>query len=226
MQFNIEKLKFNPGGLIPAVVQDSETREVLMMAWMNREAVEKTLDSGETWFYSRSRKKMWHKGETSGHVQKVRAVYHDCDADTLLILVRQEGKGACHEGYKSCFHYRVEEGKVKIEGERQFNPAEVYGESDKPGVIDELYEVIVQRRKELPAGSYTTYLFEHGVDKICKKIGEEAAEVIIAAKNSSRDEVRYESADLIYHLLVLLAEQDISPREIYDELAKRRKKSK
>ncbi|MBM7854269.1 phosphoribosyl-ATP pyrophosphohydrolase/phosphoribosyl-AMP cyclohydrolase [Desulfohalotomaculum tongense] len=223
MKFSIDNLKFNQQGLIPAIVQDSETREVLMMAWMNKEAVEKTLSTGETWFYSRSRQKMWHKGETSGHVQKVKAVYHDCDGDTLLVLAEQTGGGACHEGYKSCFHYLVHrEGKVTVEGEQQFNPQEVYRDA-AAGVINQLYNVILQRKEERPEGSYTTYLFNQGVDKICKKIGEEAAEVIIGAKNRNRDEVTYEAADLIYHLLVLLAEQGIAPGDIYAELAKRRK---
>ncbi|MTI80140.1 MAG: bifunctional phosphoribosyl-AMP cyclohydrolase/phosphoribosyl-ATP diphosphatase HisIE [Firmicutes bacterium] len=223
MNCNIDELKYNQDGLIPAIVQDSGTKEVLMMAWMNKEAVEKTLASGETWFYSRSRQKMWHKGETSGHVQKVESVYYDCDADTLLVLARQMGAGACHEGYKSCFHYRLQsEGSTTVEGEQQFNPDEVYSDSGA-NIINELYDVIAQRKKELPEGSYTTYLFDKGVDKICKKIGEEAAEVIIGAKNRDKDEVGYEAADLIYHLLVLLAEQDISPQQVYNELAKRRK---
>lgn len=229
MQFNMETLKFNEAGLIPAIVQEVTTNEVLMMAWMNREAVEKTLGTGEAWFYSRSRQKMWKKGETSGHVQRVKGFYYDCDADTLLVLAEQVGGAACHEGYRSCFHNKVQQdGSVVVEGEKQFDPSDVYGQMSQaevsagPAVIDELYQVILSRKAERPEGSYTTYLFEKGIDKICKKVGEECAEVIIGAKNS-KEELVYESADLIYHLLVLLANQGVAVEEIYQQLAKRRK---
>lgn len=229
MQFNIDNLKFNEAGLIPAIVQDVNTREVLMMAWMNREAVEKTLTSGETWFYSRSRQKMWKKGETSGHVQRVKGFYYDCDADTLLVLAEQTG-AACHEGYNSCFHNRVNpDGSVAVAGEKKFDPSRVYGNGQDaaaaagPEIINELYQVILNRKSERPEGSYTTYLFDKGVDKICKKVGEECAEVIIGAKNNSKEELTYEVGDLIYHLLVLLANQGVTPQEIYQELKKRRK---
>ncbi len=225
MRFSAADLKYNEAGLIPAIVQDAESKEVLMMAWMNQEAVEKTLATGETWFYSRSRKKMWHKGEESGHIQKVRAVYYDCDQDTLLVLVEQIGAGACHEGYRSCFHYRVANGQVSVEGSQRFNPAEVYGGKHKADekIVDVLYQLILQRKGTRPEGSYTTYLFDKGTDKICKKIGEEAAEVIIGAKNNNPAEVTAEAADLIYHLLVLLADQGVTPQDVYAELAKRRK---
>ncbi|GAB6180250.1 bifunctional phosphoribosyl-AMP cyclohydrolase/phosphoribosyl-ATP diphosphatase HisIE [Desulfotomaculum defluvii] len=226
MKFNLENLKYNEAGLLPAIVQDVHTREVLMMAWMNREAVEKTLHCGETWFYSRSRQKMWKKGETSGHVQRVKELYYDCDADTLLVLAEQVGEAACHEGYRSCFHNKVnQDGTVTVQGEKKFDPATVYGSEvghAGPQIIEQLYQVILSRKEERPEGSYTTYLFDKGVDKICKKIGEESAEVIIGAKNS-REELTYEAADLIYHLLVLLANQGVSTAEIYRELAKRRK---
>ncbi len=148
MKFNIEKLVFNDAGLIPAIVQEVNTGEVLMMAWMNREAVEKTLATGETWFYSRSRQKMWKKGETSGHVQRVKALYYDCDADTLLVRAEQAGGAACHEGYTSCFHNKVQpDGTVTLEGEQKFNPSEVYGQTPPetapgPDVIDRLFQVI------------------------------------------------------------------------------------
>lgn len=127
MQFNVENLKYNGDGLIPAIIQDVNTKDVLMMAYMNREAVAKTLESGETWFWSRSRQKFWHKGESSGNVQKVKEVTYDCDADTLLIQVEQKD-AACHEGYYSCFHYKIEpDGSISIKGERVFDPEEVYG---------------------------------------------------------------------------------------------------
>ncbi len=227
MQFAIESLKFNEAGLIPAIVQEVDTKEVLMMAWMNRQAVEKSLATGEVWFYSRSRQKMWKKGETSGHVQKLKGFYYDCDADTLLVLAQQVGGAACHEGYSSCFHYQVQpDGVVTTAGQQKFNPAEVYGQRQSaagPEIMDELFEVILGRKAERPEGSYTTYLFDKGVDKICKKVGEESAEVIIGAKNNSKEELAYEAADLMYHLLVLLANQEVSIGEVYEQLAKRRK---
>ncbi|MEG6616150.1 bifunctional phosphoribosyl-AMP cyclohydrolase/phosphoribosyl-ATP diphosphatase HisIE [Peptococcaceae bacterium 1198_IL3148] len=228
MQFDIDKLKYNHVGLIPAIVQDMTTKEVLMMAWMNPEAVEKTLATGETWFYSRSRQKMWHKGETSGHVQRVKSIYYDCDQDTLLILAEQQGGGACHEGYKSCFHYQVNADRtVTVMDKQVFNPQKVYGQQRDPAVsaeiINQLYKLILERKQQRPEGSYTTYLFDKGIDKICKKVGEESAEVIIGAKNGNKEEVTYEVADLIYHLLVLMAEQQVTPNEIFAELGKRRK---
>ena len=225
MKFNPDQLKYNEQGLIPAIVQHVDSKAVLMMAWMNKEAVDKTLATGETWFYSRSRQKLWHKGETSGHVQRVCSLYYDCDQDTLLILAEQSGPGACHEGYYSCFHHRVQrDGTVVVEGEQQFNPHQVYGQpTGGPEIINQLYQVILDRQQQRPEGSYTSYLFEKGIDKICKKIGEEAAEVIIGAKNNNQQEVTYEAADLIYHLLVLLAEQGVTPQQLYTELATRRK---
>lgn len=130
MKLDLEKIKFNEAGLIPAIIQDADDNEVLMLAYMNRKSLEKTLFTGETWFWSRSRQKYWHKGESSGNVQQVREIYYDCDADTLLVKVKQVGGAACHEGFRSCFHYRInEDGTVSVVGERIFNPEEVYGES-------------------------------------------------------------------------------------------------
>lgn len=216
MNFNPDQLKYNEQGLIPAIVQHVDSKAVLMMAWMNKESVEKTLATGETWFYSRSRQKLWHKGETSGNVQRVRSLYYDCDQDTLLIMAEQVGAGACHEGYYSCFHHRVQQdGTVVVDGDSQLTVG--------PEIINQLYQVILDRQRQRPEGSYTTYLFDKGIDKICKKIGEEAAEVIIGAKNNNQQEVTYEGADLIYHLLVLLAEQGVTPQQLYTELATRRK---
>lgn len=216
MNFNPDQLKYNEQGLIPAIVQHVESKAVLMMAWMNKESVEKTLATGETWFYSRSRQKLWHKGETSGHVQRVHSLYYDCDQDTLLIMAEQVGAGACHKGYYSCFHHQVQrDGTVVVDGDSHTAVG--------PEIINQLYRVILDRQRQRPEGSYTTYLFEQGIDKICKKIGEEAAEVIIGAKNNNQQEVTYEGADLIYHLLVLLAEQGVTPQQLYTELATRRK---
>lgn len=304
----LDELKFNADGLIPAIVQDADSGQVLMVAYMNREALERTWETGETWFYSRSRQELWHKGETSGHTQKVRGISLDCDQDALLVKVEQNG-AACHTGYATCFFREVDgQGKLQTVGEPVFDPQKVYhlepaktagpallhtaaaeavgvagdaaasmaaaasntagiakttraaagaatakaaeksadtaesaDSADTAGtagtagdkaigaaaaaresIIPELYQVILERQETRPEGSYTAYLFDKGIDKICKKVGEEAAEVIIAAKNRSREELVYESADLIYHLLVLLAEGGIIPAEVFSELAKRR----
>lgn len=208
--FDVENLKFNADGLIPAIVQDGRTKAVLMMAYMNKESLAKTLETGETWFFSRSRQQLWHKGETSGHIQKVRSLYYDCDADTLLVKVEQTGV-ACHTGEKSCFFNEI------IAEEARDGSHDVGA-----GIIYEVYDVIAGRFEERPEGSYTTYLFNKGLDKILKKVGEEAAEVIIGAKNRSKEEVVYETADLLYHLLVLLKEQGIEPGDVFAELGKRR----
>ncbi|HBV96652.1 MAG: phosphoribosyl-ATP pyrophosphatase [Peptococcaceae bacterium BICA1-7] len=248
MPFDVNNLKYNDDGLIPAIVQDSVTGEVLMMAYMNREAVEKTLDSGETWFWSRSRKKFWHKGETSGNTQKINDIYYDCDRDTLLIRVTQKG-AACHEGYYSCFHYRIDgDGSVSVIGDRHFDPAKVYGESSEdrkgtdgdgtvkvnaaagekekkqvPGaeIISSVFNTIMDRKSRLPEGSYTAELINKGRDGILKKLGEEAAEVIIAGKNGEEKEIVHEASDLIYHLMVLLASEGVGIGEIFRELERR-----
>jgi phosphoribosyl-ATP pyrophosphohydrolase/phosphoribosyl-AMP cyclohydrolase len=195
------ELKFGADGLIPAIVQDGRTKQVLTLAYMNRESLEKTLETGETWFFSRSRQALWHKGATSGHTQKVIAVSRDCDQDALLIQVEPRGP-ACHTGSVSCFG----------------------GEADKPepeSILAQLETVIAERQQERPEGSYTTYLFDKGIDKILKKVGEEAAEVIIAAKNEGQAELRYEAADLLYHLLVLLREKDLPFGDVLAELRER-----
>lgn len=207
MNFEISSLRFDAHGLIPAIMQDVRTNQVLMMAYMNAESLERTIESGQTWFWSRSRQELWNKGATSGHVQEVREISYDCDADCLLVKVVQSG-AACHTGEISCFH-----NAIKTDGEKTPLPA---------SILDEIYEVVMDRKEQMPEGSYTTYLFTKGLDKILKKVGEEAAEVIIGAKNRNKDEVVYEVGDLLYHLLVLLAEQGIKPEEVYAELAKRR----
>ena len=203
-------LKYNEKGLIPAVVQDIDTKDVLMVAYMNEESLQKTIESGETVFFSRSRQELWHKGETSGNTQKVEEIYYDCDKDTLLILVEPAGP-ACHTGNISCFYRKLAESKDKKE------------RYDKDEIINMLYNLIKTRKNELPEDSYTTYLFEEGIDKILKKIGEESSEVIIAAKNEPQHELVYETADLIYHLMVLLVEKDVKLDQIKDELSDRYK---
>lgn len=195
-------IKFDEKGMIPAIVQDDTTKEVLMLAYMNEASLEKTLETGETWFWSRSRRELWHKGETSGHIQRVKNISYDCDGDTLLVRVVQEG-AACHTGEKSCF----------------FNS--LYGEKgEKVGseILEKLYDIITDRKANPKEGSYTNYLFDKGIDKMLKKVGEETAEVIIAAKNPGKNELIYETGDLFYHLLVLLKEKEIAPEEIFKEL--------
>jgi len=214
----IEKVKFDEKGLVPAIIQDYKSGQVLMLAYMNAESLQKTIDTGRTWFYSRSRQELWNKGSTSGHFQEVKNIRYDCDGDALLIEVEQTGV-ACHTGHYSCF-YRDASGE---ETEKEvFAPDKIYGGKESPVILNELYDVIKSRREEMPEGSYTAYLFERGLDKILKKVGEESAEVIIAAKNRGKREVVYESADLIYHLLVLLVEQGIELSDLFAELRSRR----
>ncbi|MCX8002377.1 MAG: bifunctional phosphoribosyl-AMP cyclohydrolase/phosphoribosyl-ATP diphosphatase HisIE [Anoxybacillus mongoliensis] len=204
---NVKAVRFNEQGLVPAIVQDAHSKEVLMLAYMNEQSLQKTLETKETWFYSRSRQMLWHKGETSGNVQKVVDIRYDCDADTLLILVEPKGP-ACHTGEYSCFHHRLEGEKPVVK-------------RDRFAVLNVLESVIAEREAKRPEGSYTTYLFDKGIDKIAKKVGEEAAEVIIAAKNRSKEELRWEAADLLYHLLVLLREQRVSLDDVLSVLAER-----
>lgn len=194
----IEGLKFDDKGLITAVVQDAQSKEVLTVAYMNEESLLKTIETGETWFYSRSRQELWHKGETSGNTQKVVSIKTDCDKDALVVEVLPAGP-ACHNGTTSCF------GETIVQNNQ-------VGSVD---IIPYLADVIRQREMEMPEGAYTTYLFEKGIDKICKKVGEEATEVVIGAKNRDAEEVKWEAADLLYHLLVLLQEQKIN---VYDVL--------
>lgn len=214
----IEGLKFDSQGLIPAVVQESRSGRVLMMAYMNRESLEKTISSGRTWFYSRSRQSLWQKGETSGNYQEVDNIHFDCDGDCLLIQARQNG-AACHTGHLSCF-YRDMEGRES--DDVLFDPEAVYAGQAGAGILHTLADIIARRRVEMPEGSYTAYLFEKGLDKILKKVGEESAEVIIAAKNRDKKEVIYEISDLIYHLLVLMNEQGVTLSDVFDELDTRR----
>lgn len=192
---NEVNIRFNEQGLVPAIVQDAQSKEVLTLAYMNEESLKKSLETGETWFYSRSRQALWHKGETSGHTQRIVEMRYDCDCDALLVLVEPAGP-ACHTGSYSCFSNGI-------------NGEHVERSAQRFGIINELEKVIAAREAERPEGAYTTYLFDKGVDKILKKVGEEAAEVIIAAKNRNPEELKWEVADLLYHLLVLLREQKL-----------------
>jgi len=204
----VEHLKFDQNGLIPAIVQDIKSGTVLMLAYMNKESLLLTLEEGRTCFYSRSRKKLWRKGESSGHIQKVVAISYDCDADALLVQVEQTGP-ACHEGSFSCFSRVLQE---------RGRP-----HSQEWAILSRLEGLIAERKETLPEGSYTTYLFSQGLDKILKKVGEEATEVVIAAKGGRKNELIYETADLIYHLLVLLRNEGVELEEIWQELGKRHK---
>lgn len=208
-------IKWSPDGLVAAIVQDAVSKEVLMMAYMNQEALKLTVESGEAWFYSRSRQELWHKGGTSGNVQVVKSLSYDCDADTLLLKVVPQGP-ACHTNAYSCFYRELPLPNGTGTGEAV--PA------DRFAILNKLEATIAKREAERPEGAYTTYLFEKGVDKILKKVGEEAAEVIIAAKNRSHEELRYEASDLIYHLLVLLREQQLPLDEVLKELDRRHNK--
>lgn len=202
----MENIKFDNNGLIPAIIQDCNSGEVLMLAYMNKESYKKSLDTGYTWFYSRSRQELWNKGATSGNIQKIKELSYDCDGDTLLIKVEQTGN-ACHTGKKSCFFNRVTPAKNMTMGE----------------VLFTLDDILKDRKKNPIEGFYTTYLYKEGVDKILKKVGEECAEVIIAAKNPDKSELVYEASNLLYHLLVLLNEQEVSLEEIKNQLIKRMK---
>lgn len=200
---NINELKFDEKGLIPAIVQDYRTKEVLTVAYMNKESLEITLNEKRTCFFSRSRQKLWRKGETSGNVQNVVSIKADCDGDALVVEVDKTGP-ACHTGSESCF----------------FN--DLYENPDyKQFSYEKLYEMIKGRKTEKKEGSYTTYLFEKGLDKILKKVGEECTEVIIGAKGGSKEETIFEIADLAYHVMVLMVEAGISTSDIFDELASR-----
>lgn len=202
----VEKIRYDDKGLVPAIVQDYLDGTVLMMAWMNRESLQKTLESGETWFWSRSRENLWHKGETSGHLQKVRSIRYDCDSDALLIGVEQLGDIACHTGERSCFH--------QVDGTITAPPADT---------LSQLFQVICDRRDNPTESSYTSKLFAGGDNKILKKIGEESAEVVMACKDDEPDAIAGEVADLLYHTLVALAHHDVDLKAVYRKLQERRK---
>ncbi|QKS60216.1 bifunctional phosphoribosyl-AMP cyclohydrolase/phosphoribosyl-ATP diphosphatase HisIE [Paenibacillus barcinonensis] len=210
----VEHIRWDEG-LVPAIVQDVDTREVLMMAYMNRESLKLSLESGETWFWSRSRQELWNKGATSGNVQEIVSLKYDCDGDTLLVEVKPKGP-ACHTGAVTCFHNEI----IGLPATNSIQSSSSNAES-RFEVLAELESIIAERERERPEGAYTTYLFDKGVDKILKKIGEEASETIIAAKNKDNDELRLEVSDLMYHLLVLLQERKLPLDDIMSELSRR-----
>lgn len=200
--------KLNSDGMLPVVVQDYITSEVLMVAYMNEEAYQNTLRTGKMTYYSRSRQELWLKGATSGHFQYVKSLTADCDMDTLLAKVSQVG-AACHTGSRSCFFHEVVQKNSKVQAN---NPLKVF---------EDVFAVILDRKVHPKEGSYTNYLFDKGIDKILKKLGEEATEIVIAAKNPNPNEVKYEISDFLYHMMVLMAEKDVTWEEITEELAKR-----
>jgi phosphoribosyl-ATP pyrophosphohydrolase/phosphoribosyl-AMP cyclohydrolase len=202
----LDKICYDERGLVPAIVQDYLDGTVLMLAWMNRESLQKTLETGETWFWSRSRAELWHKGATSGHIQKVRSLRYDCDSDAILISAEQIGDIACHTGERSCFH-REDENVVPP-------PADT---------LSQLFAIISDRRDNPQEGSYTCKLLAGGDNKILKKIGEESAEVVMAFKDDESDAIAGEVADLLYHTLVALAHHRVDLKDVYRKLQQRRR---
>jgi phosphoribosyl-AMP cyclohydrolase / phosphoribosyl-ATP pyrophosphohydrolase len=202
----VEKIQYDDRGLVPAIVQDYLDGTVLMMAWMNADSLQKTLETGETWFWSRSRQAFWNKGATSGHLQKVKAIRYDCDSDALLVTVEQIGDIACHTGERSCFH--------QVNGTITPPPADT---------LSQVFAVICDRRDHPSEGSYTRKLLDGGDNKILKKIGEEAAEVVMACKDDDPDAIAGEAADLLYHTLVAIAHHNVDLKAVYRKLQERRR---
>jgi len=202
----LDKIQYNEQGLVPAITQDYLDGTVLMMAWMNKESLQKTLETGEAWYWSRSRQELWHKGATSGHIQKVKTIRYDCDSDALLLTIEQIGDVACHTGERSCFH--------QIDHSKSAPPADT---------LTELFKIICDRKEHPVEGSYTCKLYEGGDNKILKKIGEEGAEVVMACKDDNPTEIVAEVADLFYHTLVALAYHEVNLRDVYKKLQERRR---
>jgi len=208
----MDQLRFNEAGLIPAVAQDWLDGAVLMMAWMNRESIERSLSSGEVHYWSRSRAELWHKGATSGHIQTLRGIRYDCDADVLLLSIEQSGDVACHTGARSCFY---EDGDERTAGGAEALPPPA-------DACTELYRVIIDRQQTPEQGSYTNKLLDGGDNRILKKIGEESAEFVMACKDDNADEIAGEAADILFHMQVALAHHGVSWRRVQEVLASRR----
>ncbi|MCC3380417.1 bifunctional phosphoribosyl-AMP cyclohydrolase/phosphoribosyl-ATP diphosphatase HisIE [Paenibacillus farraposensis] len=225
----LDHIRWNEAGLISAIVQDDATLQVLTLAYMNRESLKLSLVSGETWFWSRSRQELWHKGATSGNTQKITSIQQDCDGDALLVRVIPNGP-ACHTGATSCFNRTISAPETAVvpvaeNTAGQAQAADMHGTvnaaANRFEVLAQLEAIIEEREATRPEGAYTTYLFDKGVDKILKKVGEEASETIIAAKNKDNEELRLEVSDLIYHLLVLLQERKLPLDDVLAELNRR-----
>jgi phosphoribosyl-AMP cyclohydrolase / phosphoribosyl-ATP pyrophosphohydrolase len=202
----LDRIRYDEKGLVPAIVQDYLDGTILMMAWMNRESLQKTLETGRTWFWSRSRQELWPKGETSGHVQHVKSIRYDCDCDAILITAEQVGDIACHTGERSCFH--------QVNGHVEPPPADT---------LSQVYAVICDRKQNPNPDSYTCKLLEGGDNKILKKVGEEAAEVVMACKDDDADAIAGEVADLFFHAMVALAHHDVDIKQVYRKLQERRR---
>ncbi|QDY85048.1 bifunctional phosphoribosyl-AMP cyclohydrolase/phosphoribosyl-ATP diphosphatase HisIE [Paenibacillus polymyxa] len=224
----LDNVRWNEAGLVSAIVQDDATLQVLTLAYMNRESLKLSLESGETWFWSRSRQELWHKGATSGNTQKISSIQLDCDGDALLVRVIPSGP-ACHTGATSCFSRGISAPGTAVtpavgnEGAQLTNRTDAISSVSEGRfeVLAQLEAIIKEREETRPEGAYTTYLFDKGVDKILKKVGEEASETIIAAKNKDNEELRLEVSDLIYHLLVLLQERKLPLDDVLAELNRR-----
>ena len=208
---NIDEITYDDKGLVPVIVQDAENGQVLMFAYANKEAIEKTQEKNSAHFWSRSRNRLWEKGKESGNTQEVKQIFLDCDRDAVLVLVNQKGV-SCHTGQRTCFF-------TDLGGSNRSAPA--FGAMKGGRTLDEVYQVVDDRKRNRREGSYVSKLFKDGIDSILKKIGEEAGEAIIAAKNKNNNEITYEVADLWFHSLVLLANFGITPEDIYQELGKR-----
>ena len=202
----VDDIRYNDQGLVPAIAQDHLDGTVLMMAWMKKDALQKTIETGEAHYWSRSRQELWHKGATSGHFQKVQGIRYDCDSDALLLTIDQIGDIACHTGERSCFH--------QVEGAKQAPPGDM---------LSQVFAVIKDRRDNPNPESYTCKLFAGGDNKILKKIGEESAEVVMACKDDAPDEIAGEVADLMYHAMVAIAHHNVDLRDVYAKLASRRR---
>lgn len=202
----LDRIRYNDQGLVPAIAQDFLDGTVLMMAWMNRESLQKTLETGEAWYWSRSRQELWHKGATSGHLQKVQSLRYDCDSDALLLIIEQIGDIACHTGERSCFHQVAD-----------------FKQAPSADTLTEVFKVVCDRRDHPNETSYTCSLLAGGDNKILKKIGEEAAEVVMACKDDEPTAIASEVADLFYHSLVALAYHHVDLREVYRKLQERRR---
>ena len=211
----LKAVKYDEKGLVPVIAQDYHSKKVRMMAYMNEEALLKTLETGKVHYFSRSRQALWLKGETSSHYQYLKQISIDCDGDTLLLQIEQAGGISCHTGHSSCFYRELTE--EVIEAER----SEVKLKEDE-SMLGELYSAIMQRKKQPKEGSYTNYLLDQGLNKILKKVGEECTEVIIAAKDDNQEELTFEIADLMYHLTVMMAKKGLTWEEVGLELAQRK----
>jgi phosphoribosyl-ATP pyrophosphohydrolase/phosphoribosyl-AMP cyclohydrolase len=223
LNIDLSQLKFGPDGLIPTIVQDHINGDVLMVAYMNRRALEKTLETGRTHFFSRSRQKMWQKGESSGHVQEVKEIFFDCDADALLVKADQK-VAACHTGHRSCFYRTLGEPEEE-RGKVLFDADSVYHGADAMEILDRLYGVIMERKSNPGENSYTSTLLAGGAETIGKKLAEESLELTLAAKDGDKENAVREAADLIYHTWVMLGHVDVKPDEVLEELNRRFGKS-